>query len=86
MPELLPPEPSTVLTTEPQLKLWHLPLAMAWLGGIVAFAAVLITVALLAEAIAAFVAIAAIATLLLVCFPLLFWKVYRMRQAESSHR
>ena len=86
MPELLPPEPSTVLTTEPQFKLWHLPLAMAWLGGIVAFAAVLITVALLAEAIAAFVAIAAIATLLLACFPFLFWKVYRMRQAERPHR
>ncbi len=86
MPELLPPEPSTALTTETQLKLWPLPLAMAWLGGIVAFAAVLITVAVLAEVIAAFVAIAAIATLLLVCFPLLFWKVYRMRQAESPHR
>ena len=49
-PELLPPENALQLDNKPEMKLWHLPLAMLYLGGVVGGVGLVLCVAVALEA------------------------------------
>ena len=49
-PELLPPQNALPLDKRPEMKLWHLPLAMLYLGGVVGAFGLVVCVAVALEA------------------------------------
>ena len=81
-PELLPPAKDSSLEKKPELKLWHFPLAMLYLGTIVGISGVVIAVAMLFGAALTIAFFIAIAGALLIGFPFLFWMKYRKRRAD----
>ena len=83
MPELLPPENVLPLDKKPEMKLWHLPLAMLYLGGIVGVVGLVLGVAVALEATLAVTGFVIIAGLVLVFFPVFFLEKYRKRPAQS---
>lgn len=69
----------------PELKLWHFPLAMLYLGGMLVVLVVLITVAVIFSAAATIAFVVAVMGVLLISFPFLLWTEYRKKHAEA-HR
>ena len=65
------------------MKLWHLPLAMLYLGGVVGAFGLVLCVAIALEATLALTALVIIASLVLVFFPVFFLAEYRERRAKS---
>ena len=82
-PELLPPENALPLDKKPEMKLWQLPLAMLYLGGVVGAIGLVLCVALALEATFAITGFVIIAGLVLVLFPVFFLAEYRRRRAKS---
>ena len=82
-PELLPPENALPLDKKPEMKLWHLPLAVLCLCGIVGAVGLILCVAVALEATLAVTGFVIIAGLVLVFFPVFFPEEYRKRRAQS---
>ena len=82
-PELLPPENALPLDKKREMKLWHLPLAMLYLGGVVGAFGLVVCVAVALEATLAVTGFVIIAGLVLVFFPVFFLEEYRKRRAQS---
>ncbi len=82
LPGLLPPGENPLGDDRPKIKLWHFPVAMVYLGTTLGILGVFITVAVLFGAALTIAFFIAIAGVLLIGFPSLFWIEYRKRRAD----